>query len=306
MRDRFSGWPQLATLFVLALSLAYLAWLGWGLMPGHGPIEKDGFDGQRALALVKDQCEIGPRPAGSPGAWMTGDMILDELQRVGWKTAVDEYAVGDKQLRNLAGLAGESGPLVVIATHYDTRPPATLEDKPSLGANDGASGVAVLLELARVLNVQKLRHRVWLVFLDGEAQPDAPDWEQISGARQFLDGRHPAAVIYLSNVGAADAVFLQVPDANDLLQTQLWKLGARLGYERLFVPDAGPEVVDAHTVFVQAGVPTAEIIQANYPYAGAPDDDCDKLDAETLAAVGVLLESYIGNGDFMTIAPALK
>ncbi len=306
MRTRLSGWPQLLTLLVLTLAFGYLAWLGWGLLPGHGPLERDGFDGRRALALVKDQCELGPRPGGSVEAWMVGDMILGELQRVGWKTAVEEYAADDLQLRNVAGLAGESGPLVVIATHYDTTRLTSEDGRPMLGANNGASGVAVLLELARALNVQKLQHRLWLVFLDGEADPDAPDWDQLSGARRFAQNRHPAAIIYLNNVGAVHPYFPQAPDANELLQSQLWKLAGRLGYESLFPQQVGPTIIDAHTRFIQAGIPTAIIIQPDYPYARTPEDDCKKIDEKSLQAVGVLLESYVENGEFMTIAPALR
>jgi len=305
MRGRLSNWPQLATLFVLALALGYLAWLGWGLMPGNQPQEQDGFDGDRALALANDQCEIGPRPAGSSAAWATGDMILEELKRLGWQTAVEEYTAGDIQLRNVAGLAGEEGPLLVIATHYDTSHISDAKGDLPMGANDGASGTAVLLELARALDTTRLQHRVWLLFLDGEADPNQPGWEKLSGARQFTDGRQPDAVIYLNLVGAADARFPKSPDATDLLQTQLWKIASKLGYKQ-FVPDIGPKVLDAHSVFLGADIPTAEIIQPDYPYAASTEDTCDRLDAGTLAAVGVLLESYLENGSFLTIEPSLR
>jgi len=305
MRKPWSDWPQTAVLLIFALALGYLAWLGWGMLPGHGPEQRTGFDGERALALVKDQCELGPRPVGSPQAWMAGDLILAELERAGWKTAVEEYAVGDKQLRNVAGLAGDLGPLLVLAAHYDT-PREHDGDKLSPGANGDASGVAVLLELARAVDTSRLQHRVWLVFLDGEADPAADDWAQLSGARRFVKNRHPAAIIYLDMVGAHNARFPQLPDANDLLQTQLWKQAAHLGYSSYFPTTLGPTLQDAHTVFVQAGIPTVEIIQPDYPYARTPEDDCDKLSAQTLAAVGVLLESYLENGDMLTIVPSLR
>ena len=310
--NRFQRWPQIATLLTLALALGYLAWLGWGLAPGRMVAPQDGFDGQRAMILARNQCDIGPRPAGSPEAWQTADLILDELRRQGWKTAVEDYVVGSKQLRNVAGLAGDTGPLLVIATHYDTRsisdrdPDPARRADPTLGANDGASGVAVLLELARALDASKLQLRVWLLFLDGEADAGLAAWDETSGARHFINGRHPAAVIYLNMVGAAVARFAPPPGAADLLQGQLWRLAAHLGNEERFIPGPGPAIEDAHTVFVRAGIPTAEIIQSDYPYARTTADDCDKLDAETLKSVGVLLESYLENNDFLTIAPSLK
>jgi len=308
---RLQRWPQLATLLVLALALGYLAWLGWGLLPRTAPVNA-GFDGDRALSLAQTQCEAGPRPAGSPENWRMGDDIAEELQRQGWKTAVEEYTAGAMQLRNIAGLAGASGPLLVIAVHYDTRSVADADTdperrkQPAPGANDGISGVATLLELARALDVSHLRHRVWLVFLDGEADAGLPVWEAASGARDFVKGRQPDAVIYLNMAGAANARFPQAPDANDLLGTQLWKQAAKLGHEDLFPPETGPAIEDAHTIFVEAGIPTVEIIQPDYPYARTSEDRCDKLDAATLKAVGVLLESYLENNDFLTIAPSLK
>jgi len=309
--DRLPRWPQLATLLVLALALGYLAWLGWGLLPREASVNA-GFDGDRALSLAQTQCDAGPRPAGSPEDWRTGDDIAEELQRQGWKTAVEEYTVGSMQLRNIAGLAGESGPLLVIATHYDTRsvsdadPDPERRNQPSPGANDGISGVSILLELARALDAGKLEHRVWLVFLDGDADAGLPSWPASSGAQNFVEGRRPEAVIYLNMAGAADARFPQISDANELLQTQLWKQAAKLGYDALFTLETGPAIEDAHTIFAQADIPTAEIIQPDYPYARTSEDACDKLDAATLKAVGVLLESYIENNDFLTIAPSLK
>jgi len=311
--ERLRGWPQIATLFVLALALGYLAWLGWGLLPGGEPSVTDGFDGTRALALTQDICDIGPRPVGSPENDQTADLILEELRRQGWKTAEEDYTAGDMSLRNVAGLAGgEEGPLLVIATHYDSRSISdgdaipSRRNQPSPGANDGASGVAVLLELARAVDVTHLQHRVWLIFLDGEAEAGLPSWKEASGATQFVDGRHPDAIIYLNMVGAADAVFPQLPDVDQSLQTQLWELAAKLGFDDRFVSETGPIVKDAHLVFLQADIPTVEIIQPDYPYARSTEDTCDKLDAATLLSVGALLESYLENNDFADVASSLK
>ena len=300
--QRLRRWPQLATLFVLALALGYLAWLGWGLFPGSSPKLTDVFDGGRALALARDLCDIGPRPAGSPEAQQASDLILDELRRQGWKTGLEEYEVDGKKLRNVAGIAGESGPLLVLATHYDTRsvsdndPDPAKRSQPSPGANDSASGTAVLLELARALDVSHLQQRVWLVFLDGEGDAGLPNWKEESGARQFVRGRHPAAVIYINQVGAAEARFPKLPDATKSLQDTLWELAAELGYGETFINETDSSPMDAHTIFLQADIPTAEIIQSDYPYALSSEDTYDKLDAKTLESVGVLLESYLENG----------
>jgi len=309
---RLPRWPQIATLLVLLLALGYLAWLGWGLLPGNEPEETDDFDGKRALALAQDLCDIGPRPAGSAEAKRTSELILEELKRQGWETAEQVYAVGDTPLRNVAGLAGDEGPLLVIAAHYDTRsvsdldPDPDKQEVPSPGANDDGSGVAILLELARALDLSRIKHQVWLVFLDGDAEVGLPDWEQSSGARQFIDGRYPGAVIYLNRVGATDATFPQPPSGARSLQLQLWKLADELGLEETFLPKTGPKLTDAHTVFLDAGIPTAAIIQPDYPYTHTTEDTCDKLDADTLSAVGALLEKYLEDGYSLTFLQTIR
>ena len=303
-------WSQVATLAILALALGYLAWLGWGLLPGVNP-QRRGFDGDRALRLAKMLCDIGPRPAGSAADWSGGDAIRQELERLGWKTSAAEYMVDSKQLRNIVGMAGQSGPLLVLATHYDTRsladadPDPARRQQPSPGANNGASGAAVLLELARALDASRLQHRVWLLFLDGEADAGLPDWPASSGARNFLAGRHGAAVIYLDKVGAPGAIFPPAPDANDLLQTQLWRLAQRLGGEERFPMQPGPGLEPTPALFAAAGLPTVAISQPHPPFNRTSQDTCDRLDAYALKAVGVLLESYLENNAFLTIVPSL-
>ena len=306
MWRRLPRWPQIATLLVLILSLGYLAWLGWGLLPGNGPEETDSFDGERALALTRDLCEIGPRPHGSEEARRASELILEELERQGWKTAEDVYAVGDTSLRNVAGLAGDEGPLLVLAAHYDSRSVSDLDPDPerqidpSPGANDDGSGVAVLLELARSLDTSNLKHQLWLVFLDGDAEVGLPHWEETSGAQQFITGREPNAIIYLNMVGATDASFPQQFNATRSLQLQLWRLADNMGLEAFFPPRNGPLVEDAHTIFLDYGIPTVAIIQPDYPYAHTTEDTCDKLSADTLAAVGSLLETYLEDGYSLT------
>jgi hypothetical protein len=276
------GFSQIATLAVLVVALGYLAWLGWGLLPGQSASQV-GFDGERALLLARAQCEAGPRPAGSAADWALGDTIAEVLTQAGWKIAVQDYAVDNLQLRNIVAMAGNSGPLLVIATHYDS------------SRGGGAGETALLLELARSLDIKKLDHRVWLLFLDGET---APNWPETSGAPNFIAVRHPAAVIYLNQLGGGEPI-RQVADANKLLQRHLWSDARRLHSEDWFVDELGQSENDAMTVFVQAGIPAVKLTQSSAA------DACDTLQEAPLQAVGTLLESYLENNHFLSIATSL-
>ncbi len=305
-------WPRVASLIMLALALGYLAWLGWGLLP-QNQVEDRRFRGQRALTWAQALCDIGPRPAGSQEAFMTADLIKKQLQDQGWEIREQSFAHQSIQLQNIVGMAGGAdGPVLVIATHYDTRllsdrdADIAQRERPTMGANDGASGVSILLELARSLDKARLQHRVWLVFLDGEANAGLPKWEGSLGASQFVSAIKPAGAIYLNRVGANDARFMKVPDATPIFQDQYWKQAQQWGYKARYLDQVGPTIQDAHTVFMAADIPTVAIIQADDPYYHTTEDICSRLDATTLETVGVPLEAYLEQGDFFTILPVLN
>ena len=151
-----------------------------------------------------------------------------------------------------------------------------------------------------------MQHPVWLAFLDGEANAGLPDWERGMGAGKLLEAVQPDAFIYLNLVGGEDAHFPRTTPASDLLQEQLWSVAARLGMDDVFIDEKGPVVDDAHALFLDAGVPSTAILQPDYPYFRTTRDDCKRLDKASLHAVGALLEFYLEEGGFLTVAPALK
>ena len=155
------------------------------------------FDGAAAYAQVQAQVEIGPRPTGSEAGERTGDYIIEQLTAAGWQVEVQEFTYMEVTCRNIVGKAS-SGPVAIIGAHYDTRrladndPDPAKRSEPVLGANDGASGVAVLLELARSLEVGSLSNEVWLAFFDagttaastaGSSSPARPTWPTTSQSR---------------------------------------------------------------------------------------------------------------------------
>ena len=153
------------------------------------------FDAQRAFAVLEKQCEFGPRPPGSAAHQKTQNYLFTELQKyansVGLQPHTHKVETRTLHLNNiLAEFGPPTGETLLLAAHWDTRPIADLDpklenrEKPILGANDGASGVAVLIEMARVLKAQPPPRRVVIVLFDGEDYGKSTD-NMFIGSRFF-------------------------------------------------------------------------------------------------------------------------
>ncbi len=269
------------------------------------------FDGVDAMKLVSDQMAFGPRPTGSEASLQTGDYILGKLEAFGWRTDVQEFTYRDVDARNLIGMAGdEKGPIFLIGAHYDTRREADQDTlsphAPVPGANDGASGVAVLLELARVLDVEKMDGQVWLVFFDAEDNGRLDGWDWIVGSTMFAEqvAEVPAYVIVVDMVGDADQDIYLEGNSDPGLQGYLWGIAASLGYRQNFVPEIRHTMLDDHIPFRQRGIPAVDIIDFEYPYWHTTSDTEDKLSSLSLERVGRVLEVFLeSGGDYPVVTP---
>ncbi len=277
------------------------------------------FDGARAFQHVVAQMNLGPRPAGSAANRATGDYILARLAESKWKTETQEFVFRNVPVRNLIGKTAEGrGPVIIVGAHYDTRPRADQDkshpDQPVPGANDGASGVAVLLELARTLDLAKLKNQVWLAFFDAEDNGDlagcivAPPpcdnapWTWSAGATYLADNLRvkPEAVVIVDMIGDANQNIYYEQNSDAQLQPELWGIAARLGYTREFVPEYKHSLSDDHTPFLKRGLRAVDIIDFDYPYWHTTQDTTDKVSAASLERVGRVLQVWLENG------PAVK
>ena len=278
------------------------------------------FSAQRAFAILEKQCEFGPRPPGSAAHRETQNYLFTELQKYANSAALQplEYKVGTKTLHLNNILAefgpgappvtrkGQSGETVLLAAHWDTRPFADHDpepenrDTPILGANDGASGVAVLLELARVFKAHPPPRRVVIVLFDGEDYGRTAD-DMFIGSRFFarnLGKWKPDYGILLDMVGDKD---LTLPieanswNANQAFTAAIWNRAAALGLAP-FEQRLGPAIMDDHVPLIKVGIPMVDIIDFDYPYWHTIEDTVDKCSPKSLEIVATLVISIVYDG----------
>lgn len=263
------------------------------------------FDGERALELVAYQVDLGPRLPGSQSHRATIEWIRNELLNYGWMVEVMESERLGHLVKNVVARRGQGKSWIVLGAHYDSRlvadqdPEPDKRELPVSGANDGASGVAVLLELGRVIP-ESLDKEVWLVFFDVEDNGDLPGWDWILGSRAFVEGLQslPDAAVIVDMVGDSDLTLYLEKNSDKRLANEIWSVAASLGY-RQFIPSEKYSILDDHTPFLQAGVPAVDIIDFDYPYWHTTQDTIDKISAESLEAVGATLLVWLSQTSLM-------
>jgi len=264
--------------------------------------EKTGeFDGKRAFAHVVKQVSFGPRPSGSQAIVHLQDYLQTELKSYGCNAETDSFGadtpVGRLPMKNiLVKIPGENPGVILLGTHYDT----LLKDN-FVGADDGGSSTALMLELARLLCAQHGKYAVWVAFFDGEeAMKQWSANDSRYGSRQMAarlsssgDIKKIKAFLLADIVGGRTAQFLRESSSNPALIDLVWNTAAKLGYSGLFLNDM-TSAEDDHDSFMKRGVPAVDVI-ADFVHNGywhTPQDSLDKISPKTLAIVGhVFLES---------------
>ncbi|HTT33304.1 MAG TPA: M28 family peptidase [Methylomirabilota bacterium] len=260
-----------------------------------------GFDGKRAFALVAKQVSFGPRPAGSKAIAQLQDYLQTELKSYGCAVETDNFSadtpIGRIAMKNiLVKIPGEKPGVILLGTHYDT----LLKDN-FVGADDGGSSTAVMLELARLLCSQHGKYAVWIAFFDGEeAMKQWSDTDSRYGSRQMAaklavsgDIKKVRAFLLADIVGGRNAQILRESSSTPDLIDLVWTAAHKLGYAALFRNEA-TSAEDDHDSFMKRGVPAVDVIAdfVNNGYWHTPQDSLDKISAKTLGIVGhVFLES---------------
>ncbi len=230
----------------------------------------------------------------------TVDWISAELKINGWAVDIQTGNIQGHPYQNIIGKRGSSDSAIILGAHYDTRLVADQDPDPAKrtlpvpGANDGASGVAVLIELARTLP-SNISSSVWLVFFDIEDQGDIPGWDWILGSQAFADSitTPPQAVVVVDMIGDANLNIYKEKTSNADLVKQIWDTAAEAGYSGQFIAQEKYSMLDDHTPFLQRGYAAADLIDFDYPYWHTTADTLDKVSAESLKVVGDTLSNWV-------------
>ena len=253
------------------------------------------FNGARAWKDLQRQVSFGPRPAGTPALAKTRQYILDQLKAAGIRTQEQSFTAttpaGPVAMTNVIGtIAGRRPERLVLASHYDTkRAPFRF-----VGANDGASSTAAVLELGRALAANQPVFTVELLFLDGE---EAVNWDWAGtdntyGSRYYVQAAQKAgtlgtikALILLDMIGDRELVIRRESYSTPWLVDAIWGAAARTGHGATFVSEL-TTVEDDHLNFVRAGVPSVDVIDLDNPTWHTAQDDLEHVSQKSLQIVG--------------------
>ncbi|MCI0521884.1 MAG: M28 family peptidase [Chloroflexi bacterium] len=260
----------------------------------------DHFDGERAYQDVVYQVALGPRTPGSPAHDSVVEWIVSETNARGWETSLQQGQFMGHDITNVIARRGSGMPFLLIGAHYDTRLVSDRDANeqfhatPVPGANDGASGVAVLVELARTLP-EDLPGEVWLVFFDAEDNGGLPGREWLMGSLYFVEKltAKPEAVIIIDMIGDANLNIYPEKVSDPALTAEIWEQAKALGYGEYFFDKAKYGIVDDHRPFLHDGIPAIDIIDFDYPFWHTTQDTVDKISADSLQVIGDTLTVWL-------------
>lgn len=281
------------------------------------------FNADSAYRHIATQVELGPRIPGTVPHAACVEYIAGRLRSYGADTVmiqqskVDSPSVGVIPVSNiLARYNSGTGRRILLVAHYDTRPwadndpNAANHSTPVPGANDGASGVGVLLELARLMGERNPAAGVDLLFVDAEdSGNDGDENSWCLGTQEWLRGKpykgmvQPAYAILLDMVGGEGAVFRREIISDHFARSvndRIWAVASASGYADRFVNTSGGGVTDDHVFINRAGIPAVDIIDAAHPSTGSfpptwhtVADDMTSISTATLKAAGQTVANVI-------------
>ena len=277
------------------------------------------FNQTRAFEIIQKQVDIGPRFPGSDEIEQTRLLIASELlPNRDWIISYQNFSKIWMENRNISLVniickpidLDSTQPFFLLCAHYDTRlwadsdPNPQKRKQPVLGANDGASGVAMALELGRILLEDYNITNFKLVFFDGEDQGNIYGWDWILGSRFFVDSeeflnQEISFAILFDMVAGANATFKRERNSDKYaaeLVTKIWNEASVLGFSDYFINQLGRGITDDHIPILKKGIPAVDIIDefgTRFTPWHTTFDNMTFIDEKTLQAVGWTIESII-------------
>lgn len=259
------------------------------------------FDSNKAYEHLRQLVSLGPRPAGSDAIQRSRDYIKQQLGSAGLQVSEQAFEaktpLGVVKMVNVMGtIPGPRKERLLIGGHYDTK---RFDQFRFVGASDGGSSAAFLIELARVLKARKNTFTIELLFLDGEEA--VVEWQgddHTYGSRYYVDAARKAgtiaqmkAFVLVDMIGDRNLNMRREANSTPWLTDLIWQSAHRLGYRREFLDEPTP-IEDDHVPFLAAGVPSVDLIDLDYPAWHTREDTLDQVSARSLQIVGdVLLDA---------------
>jgi hypothetical protein len=274
------------------------------------------FDAKRAMGYLDAVCKIGPRISGTEGMKKQQELLEKHFRAQGGKVEYQNFVARQRSVREATDMANlivswhpERTRRYILCSHYDTRPLADQEAdarrwrQPFVSANDGGSGVALLMELAHHMNKLPTKGGVDFVFFDGEEFVYEQEDEYFFGSKHF--GReyrknrgkivYPAAVL-LDMVGGKGAQFPIEPNSWNragALVREVWGIADELKYATFRSDQFGREVLDDHIALNQNGIPAVDIIDFSYRHWHRLSDLPENCSGESLEQVAQVLAIWL-------------
>jgi len=254
------------------------------------------FDSNRAWEHLRQVVSIGPRPSGSPAIEQTRLYIKKQIAASGVAVAEQQWMAdtpaGKVAMVNLiATIPGTSKDRIVFAGHYDTK---RFPQFRFVGASDGGSSTAFVLELARVLKARRNPFTMEFLFLDGEEAVNEV-WagtDNTYGSRHYVETARQGgslaglkALVLLDMIGDRNLQIRRDSNSTPWLTEIVWNAARRQKLDDHFIPES-TQVEDDHIPFMKAGVPSVDIIDLDYPQWHTPQDTLDAVSARSLQIVG--------------------
>jgi glutaminyl-peptide cyclotransferase len=269
-----------------------------GLAPASEsqPAPKMAFDSNRAWEHLRKQVSFGPRPSGTPAIVETRRYIIEQLKAAGIESREQMFIgmtpLGEVSMANvIATIPGKRSERIVLASHFDTK---LYRDFRFVGANDGASSTAALLELGRVLKQRSNEFTIELLFLDGE-EARMPEWrgnDNTYGSRHYVQASQKdktlgtlKALVLLDMIGDRDLRLRRDANSTPWLVDIVWAAAAKLGHSATFSNEL-TTIEDDHIPFLRAGVPAVDLIDLDNPTWHTPQDTLEFVSARSLQTVG--------------------
>ncbi|MGV8027274.1 MAG: M28 family peptidase [Anaerolineaceae bacterium] len=280
--------------FIFILLILFLT---TGCIQENKPIN---FSGDQAYQYLQTLLSFGPRIPGSSGRERTASYIKTTLEENDWFVTLQDFQFDETALQNIIAKKGNSDTFIIIGAHYDSRAVSDQENDiekqadPVTGANDGGSGTAILLELSRVLEVPE-NTELWLVFFDAEDQGNLNGWNWSIGADYFVHQLQdpPSKTLIIDMIGDEDLNIYQEKNSSSTLVDEIWNVAADLNYQSYLIPQYKYAMMDDHLPFINAGYPTALLIDFDYPYWHTTSDTIDHVSSKSLQIIGNLLVQWL-------------